>query len=189
MGKTPFLKTKTGLVVAIVVGLILIFFIGSEYRAYQVRKAFSDVFNTDVTATKKNTNIIEKRVGEEFELATIKVKVNGAEDKSVLSSQYGSPAVAKENSKFVVVNLDVTNITKDTFTFGVEVNLTDTQERTYETYSDTIGNIDNYLDVRDLSPSITENGVLVFELPNDATSYAFAIDKAGTNDRYMVKLK
>jgi hypothetical protein len=65
----------------------------------------------------------------------------------------------------------------------------DSQERFYQPYDDTIGNINNYLDVRDLPPSIAENGVIVYEIPNDATSYAFAVDKAGTNDRYLVKLK
>lgn len=188
MEKTPFLKTKTGLVVAIVVGVMIIFLVGSEYRAYQVRKAIRDVFSTDVTPT-KNTNIIEKKIGEEFELSTVKIKIKSIDERQVISNQYSSPVVAKENTKFVVVNMDVTNITKDTFSSPSGDIILDSQERSYKEYPDTIGNIDNYLDMRDLSPSITENGVEVWELPNDATSYAIVFDKTGTNDRYMVKLK
>lgn len=188
MAKTPFLKTKGGMAIVIIVGLFIVFFIGSEYRAYQVRKAIKDVFNNESGEPAKNKKIIEKKVGEEFELATIKVKVNGVEEKQVISSQYGSPAIAKENAKFVVLNLDITNITKDTFMLLDDIPLIDSQERIYGNYT-AIGAIDNYLDVRELSPSITENGVMVYELPNDATSYALAIDKGGTNERYMVKLK
>lgn len=139
--------------------------------------------------SKQNKNIIEKKVGEEFELATVKIKVNTVEEKQVISSRYSSPVTAKENTKFVIVNMDVTNITKDTFLSATGDRIVDSQERTYTTYSNTIGNIENYLDVRELSPSITENGVEVWELPNDATSYALVFDKGGTNDRYMVKLK
>lgn len=189
MEKTPFLKTKTGLVVAIVVGVVIIFLVGSEYRAYQVRKAISDVFNTDVAQTKKNTNIVEKKIGEEFELATIKVKVNGVEEKQTINLEFSNPITTKENSKFVYLDVDITNLTKDSFVFDAEgLNLTDSQGRNFKVYDENIG-ADNFLLWKELTPSITQKGVLVYELPNDATSYALAIDKGGTNDRYMVKLK
>jgi len=50
-------------------------------------------------------------------------------------------------------------------------------------------NIDNYLDMRELSPSIAESGVLVYEIPNDSNSYGLLIDKDGSNERYRVGLK
>lgn len=192
-GKTPFLKSKIGLAVIGVVVIAIIFLAGSEYKAYQVRKALKDAFsgfNTAEETKTQNTKIVEKKIGEEFQLAMGKIKVNSVEEKQIISSQYGSPAVAKKDTKFVVVNLDVTNTTSEKITFYANtVKLVDNQERSFETYSDTIGNVDNYLEMRDLSPSIKENGVLVYELPNDATNYALEIDKAGTDERYRVVLK
>ena len=188
--ETPFLKSKVGLVVIGVVVIGIIFLAGSEYKAYQVRKAIKEVFNTESEKPAQNKNIIEKKVGEEFQLAMGTIKINSFEEKQMLNNEFGSPVVAKENTKFVIVNLNVTNTTSEKITFSANtIDLIDNQKRTFETFDDTIGNVDNYLEMRDLSPSIMENGVLVYELPNDATSYAFEIDKGGTNDRYMVKLK
>lgn len=191
MTKTPFFKTKIGLALIIVVGIVLIFFIGSEYRAYKVRKAIDEVFNTNTTAEPASSkNIIQKNIGDEFQLAMGTIKINSVEEKSILSGGFGSPVSAKEGTKFVVVDLDITNTTSDKITFSSSnMYLVDNKDRNFETYDDTIGNVDNYLEMRDLAPSIKENGLLVFELPNDATTYAFQIDKNGTNDRYMVKLK
>lgn len=191
MTKTPFLKSKVGLVVIGVVAIVIIFLAGSEYEAYQVRKAIRDVFNTETTSEPASSkNIIQKSIGDEFQLAMGTIKINSVEEKQMLSNGYGSPVVAKENTKFIVVNLDITNTTNDKITFSSSnIYLVDNKDRTYEPYNDTIGYVDNYLEMRDLAPSIKENGVLVFELPNDATTYAFQIDKNGTNDRYMVKLK
>lgn len=189
MKKTPFFKTKAGLAIVIIIGLGVVFLIGSEYRAYQVRKAFSEAFS-DKPIKNVNSKIIEKKIGEDFDLATIKVKVNGLEEKNTITSEFGTPAIAKENTKFVVLNLDITNITPDKFSFYTEgINLVDNKGRTFGTYDDAIGSIDNYLNVRDLSPSITEKGVLVYELPNDATNYSLQIDKGGTSERYKVVLK
>ncbi len=191
MEKTPFLKTKAGMIIAVVIGIVIVFFIGSEYRAYKVRKAIDEVFNTEKTVEPASSkNIIQKNVGDEFQLAMGTIKINGSEEKTILSGDFGTPISAKEGTKFVIVDLDVTNTTNEKITFyPSNIYLVDNQDRTYETYENTIGSVDNYLDVRDLSPSIKENGVLVFELPDDATSYAFQIDKNGTNDRYLVKLK
>lgn len=191
MEKTPFFKTKLGIALLIVLGIVLVFVIGSEYRAYKVKKAINEVFNTENTPEPaKNKNIVEKKIGEEFQLTMGKMKINSVEEKSVLSGSFGSPVAAKEGTKFVILDLDVTNTTNDKITFVPStIDLVDNKERTFETYEDTIGNVDNYLEMRDLSPSIKENGVLVYELPDDATSYALEIDKGGTSDRYMVKLK
>lgn len=188
--QVPFLKTKAGLTVIGVIVVAVIFIAGSEYRAYRVRQSISAVFDTANEEPAANKNVIESKIGEPFQLAMGTIKINSSEEKQSLASTYGSAVVAKANTKFVVVNLDVTNTTTDKITFSAStIDLRDNQGRTFETYDDTIGNVDNYLEMRDLSPSITENGVLVFELPSDATSYAFEIDKAGTGDRYMVKLK
>ncbi|MEI6711640.1 MAG: hypothetical protein WCK88_05685 [bacterium] len=52
----------------------------------------------------------------------------------------------------------------------------DDKNRTYNPY-ETIGKIDNYLQMRELAPGIPENGKMVYEVPKDSTSYYFRILK------------
>lgn len=74
---------------------------------------------------------------------------------------------------------------------GVSPNLTivDNKDREFKTYSDTIGAIDDYLDYKELSPSIKVTGNWVYELPADAISYKLISGKSGTNELYEILLK
>ena len=139
---------------------------------------------------KANQTIIDKSIEDEIELATMKFKINSADEKSSVKSSYGSAKTASDGSKFVVINLTVTNITKESFDFDSDgIRLTDDQDRKFDTWSDTIGGIDNYLEVRELQPSIPETGFMVYELPNDASSYKMNIGKKDTNEVYSIKIK
>lgn len=134
--------------------------------------------------------VIDKAIGDEVELATMKFKFNVVEEKQSISTSYGSTKKATEGTKFLVINLTATNITKESFDFETDgVNLTDDQGRKFETYANTIGSIDNYMDMRGLQPSIPESGVIVYQVPNDANSYGIDLGKKGTNEIYRVKLK
>lgn len=178
------------------------FFAGMEYKAYQVRTAFEDAFDettasdssdkkttTMEEAKKENMVLIPKPVGEEIKLATINVKVTGSEEQQTISSSYSSPKVAKEGTKFVIVSMEVTNTTDSEFSLPADFLLIDNKKREFSTYSDSIGGIENYLDYRELSPSVKETGVYVYEVPTDATSYSIAFAKAGSKDLYTIKLK
>ncbi len=134
--------------------------------------------------------IVEKKMKDEIELATIKLKINNVEEKQILGGGFGTPAIAKENTKFVIINLDITNTTNSGFTFFPETGfiLIDNKEREFTTYKDTIWKVDNYLNVRELAPDITENGVLVYEIPKDAENYSLMIAKGGTNEIYKISL-
>jgi len=136
-------------------------------------------------------DFIEKNIGEEVELATLKFRVNKVEEKDIISSKYGTPEVAGEDAKFIVINIDLTNTTDTPFTFSNHDGfvLIDDQGRMFNEYENVIGNIDNYLEQRKLSPSIKENGFFVYKVPKDATSYSLAIGKAGTDEFYKVLLK
>ena len=177
------------------------FFAGMEYKAYQVRSAISEAFididsdrstSTSITTqapTKEPEPIIISRaIGDEVELATIKLKVNSVEERQNISSSYGSPIVAKEGAKFIIVNIDVINTTDKEFYFSPDFVLMDKQNRKFSYFSEMIGNIDNYL-IRDISPSIRESGNVVYEVPTDADSYSLMISKAGTNEVYQIVLK
>lgn len=179
------------------------FVLGMEYKAYQVRSAISEAFSETETedlstsepvveeAKKDATIIVEKAIGDEIILATGNITVNSSEEMNTLSSTYGSPKVAKEGTKFVVINMDVVNTTKSEFSFSPDnvFLLQDNQEREFRTYDDSIGSIGDYLNYRDLSPSVKENGSLVYEVPVDAASYQLVTSKAGTNELYIIKLK
>ncbi|WP_308894800.1 DUF4352 domain-containing protein [Candidatus Desulfosporosinus nitrosoreducens] len=156
-------------------------------------KSASDNSSQDPTfmeqAKKDNATIVNKTIGDEIVLATIKLKINSAEEKQTLTPQSGSPVNAKDGTKFVVVNADLTNITNKAITMEPDLLMIDNKEREFKTYDKTVGAIDNYLDYRKLAPSIKENGNWVYELPNDATGYSLAVMKSGTNELYLIKLK
>jgi hypothetical protein len=192
-------------VVPIIIGIVIFgvgFFAGMEFKAFQIRSALQSAFsglgtsNTSPTGTTvmqqakdEKMQIIEKAVGDELILATLNLKVTSVEEKQILNPKYGSPKVAKEGTKFVVIGLDVTNTTKSAFDFSTDLVLVDNSDREFSTYSDSIGAVDNYLDYRSLSPSVKETGSLVYEIPSDATSYSLTIGKAGTNELYKIFLK
>ncbi|MDD3607286.1 MAG: DUF2939 domain-containing protein [Candidatus Moranbacteria bacterium] len=144
----------------------------------------------DSEEEKEEEVVIEKNISDEVELATIKFKINSAEEKQSVSGSFGGPKVASEGTKFVVLDITVTNITKEGFDFdsdGIEV--TDEQGRKFESWDDTIGNVANYLEMRELQPSIPETGAVVYELPSDANSYSLSIGKQGTSEVYKIKIK
>jgi len=201
------MKQKVFLGVTALIIFVVGFFSGMEYKTYQVRTAlkntFSGLTNTTTTpsvsdksantaieqAKKEGMVTIEKQIGDEIELATIKLKVNKAEEKQTLSASYGSPKVAREGTKFIVVNMDVTNTTNSKFTLSPDFLLIDNQGREYTTYTESIGAINNYLNYKDLSPSVKETGSFIYEIPSDAASYYLVAAKAGTKDLYKIMLK
>jgi hypothetical protein len=187
--------------ILIIVGLVIFgigFITGMEYKAYSIRVALKDVFvgtNSDLNgsqmeqAKKEDMQIIEKVIGDEIALATMNLKVNNVEEKQILSPSYGSPKVAKEGTKFVVVDLDIVNTTNSAFDFSPSLIIVDNKDREFSTYSDSIGAIDKYLNYRELSPSVKETGYLIYEIPSDATNYSLMVAKAGTKELYKIVLK
>ena len=137
----------------------------------------------------EDMNIIEKAVGDEIELNTFNFKITSVEERDTLTSQYSEDVSPKEGAKFVVLGMEVTNTTKSEFMFPDDFMLIDNEEREFNTYSDSIGSIDEYLNMRDLSPSIKEKGYLIYEVPEDASSYYTLMGKAETNDVYKIILK
>jgi hypothetical protein len=193
-------KPLLALIVTIIFGIG--FVSGMEYKAYQIRSAISQAFNSNNTSisptpvstveeAKKEDVLINKAIGDEIVLATGNIKVNKVEEAKSISSQYSTPKVATEGTKFIVINLDVTNTTKSEFSFSPDdvFLLVDNQKREYHTYNDSIGSIEDYLNYKSLSPSIKVTGNLVYELPEDASSYSLVTSKSGTKELYLIKLK
>lgn len=187
-------------IAALAIGLGIGFFGGTEYKSYQIRKAFSEIgesFNSAPSGAdvdneeveKPKEQIIQKQMTDEVELATIRMKVNNVEEKQTLSVSYDSPRVAQQGRKFVVLTVDLTNITKDTFSFYPEgIKLVDDKDRAYETFSDGYGTA-NYLNGRELAPDLKETGTMIFEIPSDSEHYSLTVAKAGTSEVYKVAIK
>lgn len=137
-----------------------------------------------------NEITFDKNIGDDVELATMKIKINSVNEQQFIKARYSDKKIASEDSKFVVINLTVTNITKESFDFDSDgIRITDDQDRKFDAWDDAIGGIDNYLEVRTLQPGIRETGMMVYEVPSDASSYRMNIGKMGTSEMYSIKLK
>lgn len=193
------MKASHKTILIIIAALIVGFFLGMQYKAYQVRSALLDGLdeigesfsfdeaNESLDNPEEEQVYFERSIGDEVQLATINVNVNSAEETNTISTIYGGATVAKNGAKFVVVNVDMTNTTNSPFTYFDDFYLVDDKGREFPPY-DSIGNIDNYLSGRDLSPDITENGMMVYEIPEGSTGYYIPFGKAGTNETYNVSL-
>jgi len=192
------MKQKT--IILIVAGIIVGFIIGQEYTKYsisqKIEKAFSQPSIVETTREKdKNLEkelkkAIDKNIGDEIELATIKLKINSSVEENIIQSKYGSPKVADEGTKFVVLDLTITNITKSPFSFDTDgFNLVDDDNTQYYPYEYTISNIDNYLDMEELSPNISKTGKIVYLIPKTIESYSLIVKKGGTLELFKIKVK
>jgi hypothetical protein len=182
-------------VVVIIVIAVFIFIAGTEYKAYQVRKAVKQIFNetptaeTDISKEAKEkiiANMIEKNIGEEIQLATVKVKVNEASEAQVYNLSYSNPLVAKADTKFVILSVEITNTTKAPFYNSTDFgSIMDSNERVWVA-TEFLG--DKGI-AGDLAPDIMQKGDVLYEIPKDATNYSFIIRKAGTDEFYKIRLK
>ena len=125
-------------------------------------------------------------VGQELELATIKIRITGCEETDKLTTEYFDPAVAQEGTKFVVFTVEVENITKDTLNFDNDLNLEDGQRRTYEPYLDALWYFDETFTYTDLAPNIKTTGNFVYNVPTDSEGYFLKVSKSGTNEMYRL---
>jgi hypothetical protein len=202
------IDSRIKIALAVVLIFIIGFFAGMEYKAYQIRSAigeavgemadaFNEGFNIEEEVKEEEeksqpaTEFVDVVVGDLVELATLKFTVNKVTETQTVSGTFGSPKIAKNGAKFVLLDVSITNTTNSEFDFNTDdgFRLIDDGEREFSEYGDSIGAIENYLSWRTLSPGITERGTLIYEIPSDANSYSWAVGKGGTNQIYRVKLK
>ena len=86
----------------------------------------------------------------------------------------------------MVFHVDVENTTKETINFDGDIDLTDSQGRTYETYSDALWYYDDTFSYTDLAPNIKQSGTLIYNVPTDSVDYYLTVAKVGTNDAYRL---
>ncbi len=187
--------TKTALILIIV--SLISFFLWMEFKSYQIRSALNNWFNQVISTNSNQSEAevkiepikINKGIGEAITLSTLELKIIKSEEKETLTAKYSEPKVAKPNTKFVVITLDVKNIINEPFMdFFRDLTLEDGNWKKYLPI-DSIWVVDNYLAWRNLQPWINESGIVLYELPKETDSYYFTIGKKWSNDLFYVKLR
>ena len=147
-----------------------------------------EAFDDDSAEASEDTIWYDVPLGQEAELATIKICVTGCEEKSTLTAEYFDPEVAQEGTKFVVFSVVIENTTKDSINFNNDFVLTDSQGRNYNPYSDAMWYFDEAFCYTDFAPNISKSGVFVYNVPEDSVDYYYYLSvlKAGTDDGYRL---
>ena len=137
----------------------------------------------------ENTVWHDVPLGQEVELATIKICIAGCEEKNELTAEYFAPEVAQAGTKFVVFSVIIENTTKDSMSFDNDFGLTDGRGRNYDPYSNALWYFDETFCYTDLAPNIAKSGVFVYNVPEDSTDYYLSVLKAGTDDGFRLYAK
>lgn len=123
-------------------------------------------------------------LGQRVELATVSMCATKCEEAASLESDYRSTD-AQSDTKYVIFTVDVENITKSPITFDTsDIMFYDSQERSYNPYDDAFLYTDDSLSYAELSPNIKQTGKIIFNVPEGAQGYYFAVSKSGTDDYY-----
>lgn len=197
--KPPFFKSILGIVIIAVICLGVGFFAGFELKTYQVRQAINE-FEEDIGETlseignedtpkkeeEEKSVIIEKNIGESFDLATIRVKITSSKENDKVYQEYSEPLVAKNGTKFVIVDAEITNITKEPFNYTPAGKLIDKNDTKYSLIEDIVSG-DLYGDT--LQPGVMVKGIMIFEIPENISEYSYTVGKKGTSEDYLIKLK
>lgn len=152
-------------------------------------ESFGDEFSEDNSG---NSEPAEEYVwydvpaGQVVELATIKMAITGCEEVGKLTAEYYDPDIAQEGTKFVVLTVEIENITKSILDFSNDFNLYDSQGREYQPYSDAFWYFDETFSYTELAPNIKTTGTFVYHVPADADGYYLATAKSGTNEAYCL---
>jgi hypothetical protein len=110
--------------------------------------------------------------GKVYELPAMSFTIDGYEETDTLTPRFGSPALAKDGTKFVLVKLTVTNTGKEQYKFWPDrlFRLVDAQGRHFKQSNDHWQDADDYLGVRELGPGVPEKGTLIYETPGDSAA-------------------
>lgn len=134
------------------------------------------------TSSIQNTPIVESnpiikpsemaKVGEEIQLNNFKMRVNSVESKNTITSQ-GQIYSAAEGTKYLVINMTLTNTTKEPISlfgnFG-KIILMDDNETTYKPTSEEVSFTPESIALLNLNPGVPDTGILTFRLPASVVS-------------------
>ena len=156
---------------------------------FKTFESFGDIFSEDNSG---NSEPAEEYIwydvpaGQVVELATIKMAITGCEEVDKLTAEYHDPDIAQEGTKFVVLTVEIENITKSILDFSNDFNLYDSQGREYQPYWDAFWYFDETFSYTELAPNIKTTGAFVYHVPADAQGYYLITAKSGTNEAYCL---
>lgn len=188
------------IILSIIFTAVIFFFIWMEYKAYQIRNIINESFNwlsetlpnwnsNEWNEEKNNFIKIDKNIWETVNLKTMDIKIDKSIESDSITSRFSSPKIAKEWTKFIIIDINVKNTTKSPFSdYFNDIALEDNNGNNYLPTS-AIWLIDNYIEWRELAPQIEEKWKLVYEIPLTTNSYYFKVWKSWTNEVYYIKLK
>lgn len=153
-----------------------------------VFKAFDE---EDENGSLEDEETVEITMDDEFQLETINLKVNKIDKtKELVQTIDNSKTPAKKGSSFIILDVDVKNITKEPLDLSSGgMILKDGEDRLFDEYEDSIWDVDNHIDMRKIGPGITENGLLVYEVPEDAENFSLLMRSGLDEALYEMKLK
>ena len=153
-------------------------------------EGFGQAFEEEASEEEPETTVWhDVPPGQDAELATLRIRITGCEEKNELTAEYFDPEPAQEGTKFVVFSVVAENITNESINFNNDLVLTDSQGRSYNPYTDALWYYDETFCYTDLAPSIAKSGVFVYNVPADSDGYFLSVLKAGTGDGYRLYAK
>ena len=136
------------------------------------------------TDSEDEINYTDIPLGQEVQLATMKLTVTGCEEAKEIKNSY-STSTAKDGTKYVIFTIKAENTTKSPFDCAVsDVPLVDDQGRYFSMDTDVTIDADNDILYRELNPNMPEEGVVVYSVPEDATGYGIALAHADTEETF-----
>jgi hypothetical protein len=131
---------------------------------------------------------IELQIGDKAEFSSIEYTIESINTTDLIEVEFSEDIRAEGNTTFLVVEMAITNLTDEPIQLGTNeiFYLEDDSGRTFNEYEDSFL-IDNSLQFRELSPSIPESGVVVYEIPSDIESVLLATRKQDTDEVYVTR--
>lgn len=190
------LKSKIFIISAAVVAVIAVggagVVIGMSHKAAQKPVAAVAKPQTQTQTSDSNASELSKahlyKVGDTVKFASQTLTVNSARTTNELSSQYGQPYFADSGTKFVVVNMTITNTTTTPFMYNPFA-VIDQKNRFYQAYDKTAMAIDDYLTIKQLSPSVPLTGEEVYQVPQDSTDFRIGAYTGNSNNLQLVQFQ
>lgn len=156
---------------------------------------FMEVFNSFDSSSSNNTNQVSKPnelvwndvpMGNRVRLASLEMKVVDCSMVDKLTAEGVNDYDAGKGSKFLVVEFEVKNVTRDPIDYNHELILRDNNGNIYPVFEMGSCYFEESLRYITLSPSVPVVGYIVYNVPEDCTSFYYEVSKAGTNEAYRL---
>ena len=177
------------LIIAILASLVVGFLIGEEYSTSRLARVISKSSVSTIKSKKEDTTkMVDVSIGDEINLASVKIIVKSFEEVQNIQPGWGEPIFPSEGGKFVKIDVSVTNTTNSEFTLGSNWALLVNEDGKEFSEHDNSYELDDYIGYETLKPDIPVLGSFIFEVSESSDDLSLVLSKAGTSEKYRVKL-